>query len=152
MTQLTFSLVNVERQAKQLKPSNHTLKNPYKTYLVMINIMIYLSFFDSILNWSIKKIIIYKTNPVLHDIFNIIKGFLQIFAHDTLLKCVFKFAPCLHQKSDNWALNFVFFYALMLMLPTTFVPNRTTRKCRTGMDFSNFDAKLAPNVVQIFPK
>ena len=101
LTQLTLSLVNVEGQAKQLEPSKHTLKNPYKTYIVMINIMIYFSIFDSILNWSIKKIIIYKTNPVLHDIFNIIKGFLQIFAHDTLLKCVFKFAPCLHQKSDN---------------------------------------------------
>ena len=54
-----------------------------------------------------------------------------------------KYEPYLHQKSANWALNLVF-YALMLMLLTSFVPNSTTRRCSFV-----FDANFALNLMQI---
>ena len=58
-----------------------------------------------------------------------------------------KFAPYLHQNSANRALNIVLFYALVLMLLTKFVLNRTIRRCCFCINFWNFDAELAPNAL-----
>ena len=38
------------------------------------------------------------------------------------------------------------FYAVVL---TKLVPNSTTRKCNSNINFSNFAAKLAPNLMHI---
>ena len=59
-----------------------------------------------------------------------------------------KYAPYLQQKSANWALNTVFFDALVLMLLTKLVQNSTYKRCRSGIIFLNYDTKFAPNMMQ----
>ena len=53
-------------------------------------------------------------------------------------------------KSTNRALNMVFFfYALVLMLLSEFIPKRNIRRCSSCIFFFNYDAELAPNIMQI---
>ena len=54
----------------------------------------------------------------------------------------------LHQKSKQGA----FFVALVLMMLTKFVPNRSIRRCTSGIFFCLFDAKFSPNIVKFFLK
>ena len=59
-------------------------------------------------------------------------------------------APYLHFKRANLALNMVFFfYALVLMLLSEFIPKRNIRRCSSCIFFFNYDAELAPNIMQI---
>ena len=52
-------------------------------------------------------------------------------------------APYLHQKSANGPIN-----ALMLMLLTELFPNGTFRRCNSGINLINHDAKFAPNIMK----
>ena len=52
-------------------------------------------------------------------------------------------APYLHQKSVNGPIN-----ALMLMLLTKLVPNGTLKRCNSGINLINNDAKFAPNITK----
>ena len=58
------------------------------------------------------------------------------------------FAP----KKCYLSLKFSAFYALELMFLTKFVTNSTIRKCSSGINLFNIDAKLEPNLIKICPK
>ena len=52
-------------------------------------------------------------------------------------------APYLHQKSANGPID-----ALMLMLLTKLVPNGTLKRCNSGINLINHDAKFALNITK----
>ena len=80
--------------------------------------------------------------------FFFIKRMLTVKGHCPTKRSI-KSAPYLHQKRDNWALNLVFFYTLVLVSLIKFDSNSTTRRIRSG---KNCDATLAQNLMQICSK
>ena len=68
------------------------------------------------------------------------------------VKCALNLHLICTQILANFSIYRAFFDALMLILITKFLPNSTIRKLSPINHIFNYDAKFAPNTMQIRPK